>query len=232
MIHYHGTPMGGPNDRAAESLSGRHALISFAAPAHLEIVCEVCQSFCLDNGAFTAWKSGNPITNWQPYYEWVAKVKREPSFDFAIIPDVIDGTEEEQDRLVEEWPFGRIGVPVWHMNESPERLQRLCREWPRVAIGSTGEFKTVGSENWWIRIREVFPLICENGQPITKLHGLRMLNPKIFTQLPLSSADSSSVALNSCMNTAWKGTYAPPVPWRARILMARVEAYSSARRWE
>ena len=35
------------------------------------MAAEVCQSFCLDNGAFSAWQSGAPITDWSGYYAWV-----------------------------------------------------------------------------------------------------------------------------------------------------------------
>jgi len=231
VIHYHGTPIGGPHDRAAESMIGRHAFVSFAAPSQLDLVAEVCQSFACDNGAFSAWRSGNPITKWDAYYEWVGEIKREPGFDWAVIPDVIDGTEEEQDRLIDEWPHGVLGVPVWHMNEPVERLRRLSEKWARVALGSTGAYKTVGTPQWWGRMSEAMNAVCVAGQPIAKLHGLRMLDMDVFSHLPLSSADSTSAAFNSHVDAAWKGTYEPPKPWRTRVLMARIESANHARHW-
>lgn len=232
MIHYHGTPIGGPHDRAAESLLGRHAFVSFAAPSQLEIVVSVCQSFAVDNGAFSAWRSGKAITDWAPFYEWVAGIKNEPTLDFALIPDVIDGTEREQDDLVEAWPYPEIGVPVWHMNEDVARLVRLCSAWSRVAIGSTGAYKDPGSSLWWSRMADAMNSICVDGKPPCKLHGLRMLDPGIFCHLPLASADSTSAAFNSHVDAAWNGTYEPPKAWRTRVLMARIEAWGSARSWE
>jgi len=231
VIHYHGTPIGGPHDRAAESLIGRHAFVSFAAPSQLEIVVSVCQSFAVDNGAFSAWRSGGVITDWQPYYDWVAEIRSEPTFDWALIPDVIDGDEKSQDALVEQFPYPSVGVPVWHMNESIPRLTELCKDWPRVAIGSTGAYQDPGTPQWWGRVAEAMLAVCVDGQPSCKLHGLRMLDPAIFTHLPLSSADSTSAAFNSHVDAAWKGTYEPPKPWRTRVLMARIEANNSARKW-
>lgn len=231
MIHYHGTPIGGPHDRAAESLNGRHAFVSFAAPSQLDIVLDACQSFACDNGAFSAWRGGKQVTDWGPYYSWVAEVMREPGFDWAVIPDVIDGSEDEQDNLLDEWPHGFSGVPVWHMNESMERLNRLVSYWPRVAIGSTGDYKAVGTRQWWLRMGDAMHAICENGYPRTKLHGLRMLDMEVFQHLPFASADSTSAAFNSHVDSAWKGTYEPPKPWRTRLLMARIEAVNGARRW-
>tara|TARA_R110001632_G_scaffold215943_1_gene343272 strand:+ start:506 stop:700 length:195 start_codon:yes stop_codon:yes gene_type:complete len=59
-----------------------------------------------------------------------------------MMPDVIDGGEKENDKLLKEWPkeLKGCGVPVWHMNESDERFIRLCSEYDRVAIGSCGEY--------------------------------------------------------------------------------------------
>lgn len=91
MIHYHGLPIT-PASAAAKVLSGRHEFVSFLTPQQLEIAVECCQSFAVDNGAFSAWKSGRVI-DWTEYFAWVESIKRLPNFDFAVIPDVIDGDE-------------------------------------------------------------------------------------------------------------------------------------------
>ena len=39
-------------------------------------------------------------------------------------------------------------------------------------------------------------------------------------------------ALNCNMDTRWNGVYAPPTTgWRARVIMARIESYTSAPRF-
>ena len=132
MIHYHGLPIT-PATAARAAVSGGHAFVSFRYPDQLGLVLEVCQSFAVDNGAFSAWKSGEPVTDWTRYYEWVAELHCYPNFDFAVIPDVIDGDEQANDVLLAEWPWrgtakgGCIGAPVWHMHESIDRLVRLAR---------------------------------------------------------------------------------------------------------
>ncbi len=71
-------------------------------------------------------------------------------------------------------------------------------------------------------------ILDEYGQPITKLHGLRMLNQQIFTKLPLSSADSTNVARNIGLDSNWKGTYQPhSKETRTSVLVERIEAYNS-----
>lgn len=233
MIHYHGLPIT-PATAAARLLQGRHAFVSFAHPVQLEIAQELCQSFAVDNGAFSAWKSGKPITDWKPFYAWVDELKTHPGFDFAVIPDVIDGDEVANDDLIREWPHEpHLSAPVWHMHESIERLFDLANFWPRVCIGSSGAYATIGNSLWWARIGEALNAICdESGRPACRLHGLRMLDPEVFTRLPFASADSTNVGRNIGIDSAWRGTYQPPdKEWRADLLAARIEAHNSSDRW-
>jgi len=234
MIHYHGLPIT-PATAAAKVMTGRHAFVSFAHPHQMEVALDVCQSFALDNGAFSAWRSGNPITDWTPYYSWVASICRHPGFDFAVIPDVIDGDEVANDTLMQEWPFpSHLSAPVWHMHESIERLAHMAKRWPRVCIGSSGEFAVVGNAAWWGRMAEAMNAICDdNGRPPCKLHGLRMLNPDVFTSLPFASADSTNIAQNVGIDSAWRGTYQPATKeWRAMVMADRIEAHNSASAWD
>lgn len=230
MIHYHGTPCGATREDVARFLKGRHALISFFRPEDIGTAAEVCQSFCIDNGAFSAWKSGKAIEDWQPYYEFIDEWRTHPAFDWAIIPDVIDGDEDANDALLDEWNGQVEGVPVWHMHESLERLDRLCR-WPRLALGSSGDFATVGTDQWWRRISEAMEVICVNGRPRTKLHGLRMLDPAVFGRMPLASADSTNAVRNSSSYSRF-GMYQPPnASTRMSIIAERIEAHQAAPVW-
>lgn len=228
MIHYHGGPIT-PETCATRAWTGRHAFISFAHPYQIETAAGCAQTFALDNGAFSLWKAGKPI-NWRDYYKWVGQWYAHPGFDFAVIPDVIEGSEEENDALLREWPLLRHqGAAVWHTNESVERLVRLATEWPRVAIGSSGEYDAANVAKLNQRLADVLPSICDqHGRPWCKLHGLRMLNPKIFTQWPFASADSTNVARNIGIEKKWKGTYLPATKeTRTQILVERIESMNS-----
>ena len=193
-------------------------------------------AFCVDNGAFTAWRQGNTITDWQPYYAWVKEWARCPRFDFAIIPDVIEGSEEENDELIVEWRAECQDIeaaPVWHMHESLERLETMINEWNRVCIGSSGKFSKVGSLAWHERMCSAMDRICdEAGRPRVKIHGLRMLAPAIVERYPLASADSTNVAQNSQLLGRFGG-YAPPTQAQRReVIASRIEATISASVWE
>lgn len=232
MIHYHGGPIT-PASAAIKVWRGRHAMVSFAHPSQVGLAADICQSFVIDNGAFSAWRKGKPIANWEPYYQWCEKWLFHPGCDFAVIPDVIDGTEKENDALLAEWPFVDRGVPVWHMHESMERLDRLANSYLRVAVGSSGPYATVGTLMWWARIGEALDgLRMSAGFLECKLHGLRMLNPAIVRRLPLSSADSTVVARNIGLDKKWRGPYLPrSKETRGVVLAERIEAANSIGRW-
>lgn len=239
VIKYHGVPFSGSNSEAAEALIGRHAFISFAAQSQLETCLEVCQSVALDNGAFSAWRSGR-VVDWNDYFRWAEKLMRHPRVDWAVIPDVIDGDEAANVRLIAKWhewfhtDAMSFGVPVWHMHESDTKLKYLAHAYKRIAIGSSAEFSQVGSSAWHIRMNWAMKLICdERGQPKTKLHMLRGLDPDVFTLYPFASGDSTNAGRNCGVDKAWKGTYAPPSnSWKARVIMARIEGQNSAPNWD
>jgi hypothetical protein len=229
MIHYHGGPIT-PDTCAIRAWKGRHAFISYAHHGQIGLAAEYCQSFALDNGAFSFWKAKKQ-TDWAGYYRWVAKWRRHPGFDFAVIPDVIDGSERDNDELAEQWPFAvHEGAVVWHVNESIERLARLARKYPIVCIGSSGKYDVSRPAAFLARMNDALPAILDSdGYPICKLHGLRMLNPKIFTQLPLATADSTNVARNIGIDSAWRGgTYQPASKeTRTAVMVERIESYNS-----
>jgi hypothetical protein len=231
MIHYHGTPFGGARTEAARFFVGRHALVPFSYPDDIAIVADLCQSFVLDNGAFTAWTQGGSV-DVPGYIGWCEEWHLHPGFDWALIPDVIDGDELANDALLEQWPRHITGVPVWHMHESINRLVRLAVEWKVVALGSSGHYKTPGTSAWWRRMTDAMTAICdEKGRPPCKLHGLRMLDPDIFRHLPLSSADSTNAAVNAGSLSRF-GSYLPPTrAQRAEVIAARIESHNSAPCW-
>lgn len=100
MTAYHGTPVGGTRQDGARFLAGRHALVPFPRQDDMGIVADVCQSFVFDNGAFSVWKKGGKL-DVDGYTAWVEQWHRHPGFDWALIPDVIDGDEAANDALME-----------------------------------------------------------------------------------------------------------------------------------
>ena len=231
MIHYHGGPIT-PLSVAHAVWATRHAFVSYEWPEQVALVAEICQSFAIDNGAFSVWRRGGSL-DVNGYVAFVDEWKRHPAFDWCLIPDAIDGGEADNDRLLGEYRNAGgdllTSVPVWHLHESFDRLVRLCRTFPRVALGSSGEWAQVGTPQWWQRMGEAMDAICDaEGRPPCKLHGLRMLNPTVFSQLPLSSADSTNVAQNHARQ---RQMYQLSPAMAGLTLVDRIERHASAPRW-
>jgi hypothetical protein len=191
-MHYHGTDV---PVRVLYELTGRCLCVSYLGTRkrEVEIAHRIAQSIMLDNGAFSVWRAGK-AADWAGFYRWV-----EPWLDhhttWAVIPDVIDGDEAANDNLLAQWPHGTRGAPVWHMHEPVARLLRLAERWPRICIGSSGQYAIVGDACWHARMVVAMNELCGNGPPPVWLHMLRgmALGGSIY---PFASVDSSDIARN------------------------------------
>ncbi len=200
MLKYYGTPLT-PMKVFNKVFVGRRCLIPFPRPDDLKRAVKICKGIIVDNGAFTLWRKGGKI-EWEEYYNFIDDIKED--IDFFFIPDVIDGTEQENDRLVQEYLYKEYhtrdimnGVPIWHINESLDRLERLMNDFDLIAIGSAGEYSEIASPSWERRMDKAMRVLCdEDGYPKVDIHMLRCLNPKVFTRFPFYSGDSTSLAQN------------------------------------
>jgi hypothetical protein len=191
VIHYHGTPI---TPRATLlRLAGRCFCVSYANPQNIGVCHEIGQSVMLDCGAYTRWRTGR-ATDWPGYYRWCERWLQYHT-TWAVIPDVIDGSERENDALIEAWPFGDRGAPVWHMHEPVARLLRLAQRWPRVCIGSSGAYQSVGGAQWRRRMDAAMDALCGDGPAPVWLHLLRGLK-LAGSRYPFASADSTNIARN------------------------------------
>ena len=190
-MHYHGTPIS-PVATLME-LAGACFCVSHQRPDDVRRAHQIGQSVMLDNGAFSAWKSGKP-TDWNGYYSWCDQWLVYPT-TWAVIPDVINAGTQEQDGLLREWPHGHRGAPVWHMDEPVSRLLRLCDEWPRVCIGSTDEFSEVLSPAWRRKMDQAFNEVSARHKRLPWLHMLRGMQLSGM-HWPFASVDSTDIAQN------------------------------------
>ena len=132
--------------------------------------------------------------NVSKYYEWLEPMLGHPHW--AVIPDVIDGSVSEQQKLVKTWAFRKeFGAPVWHLGLSFEYLLELSDNWPKVCLGSSGSFWKVGSLEWRNRMDDALDYLMKHRTALPWLHGLRMM-AQIGKRWPLASADSVNVARN------------------------------------
>ena len=128
-------------------------------------------------------------------------------------------------------------VPIWHLHESLEWLGVLINSsrFQRIALGSSGEFAVVGDEKWEQRMNDAMQVICDDkGRPKKKVHGLRMMDPTVFSRYPFSSVDSCNVARNIGIDKAWDSfKYGGDISksMRGVIIAKRCEDHASASVW-
>lgn len=212
-IHYHGTPLTPRSDLVG--MAGKHFCVSFANPGDADWCLQFGQSVMWDNGAFTFFRGGKP-TDWAKFYAWLEPRLGHPHW--AVIPDVIDGTVDQQRELVSQWPHGTMGAPVWHMALPIDYLLELASQWPRICFGSSGAYWQVGSDQWCRRADEAFNALERRGlRPwVHMLRGLAMCGDR----WPFASADSVNVARN------FKDTNADP-----ERMARRIDAIQCPVRW-
>lgn len=191
MLHYHGTPI--TPKRELLTLGGKCFCVSFARPDNIKIVHSIGQSVLLDNGAFSVWRR-NITPNWPGYYAWADKWL-DYRTTWAVIPDVIDGEEEDNDRLLRQWPHKERGAPVWHLHESVDRLLKLCDTHEKVCFGSSGIFGRPKTPLWHRRVEEAFNAVAARHRVMPWIHMLRGMALS-DSEYPFSSVDSTDVARN------------------------------------
>jgi hypothetical protein len=215
-IHYHGTPI--TPRRVLHELAGRHFCVSFAKPQDVAECHRIGQSVMLDNGAFSVWKRAMK-PDWPNYYAWSDRWLDFPE-TWAIIPDVIEGTDADQDALIDQWPHGERGTPVWHMHESIERFVRLTEEWPRVAIGSSKQYAELLTPHWTARMDEAWNAVMKRHRRVPRVHMLRGMQ-LVRREWPFASVDSTDIARNhSRLHNS------------ARVMADRWDAAQCPDRWE
>ncbi|EPD5616121.1 hypothetical protein ACE3IH_03275 [Enterobacter hormaechei subsp. hoffmannii] len=196
--HFHGTPVwGSAGDVHRIAVSGAGAFVSYVRPDQIAASLNFAAAVGIDNGAFSAWMRGLVI-NWCEFYEWLLGYYHHPKVAFFVIPDVVEGGESDNDALIRQVPrmFRDKAAPVWHLHESIDRLVELCREWPRVCFGSSGEYAVIRTERWHRRMQEAFETIYCKYTFQTRVHGLRMLDGRVMGNYPLATADSTNLACN------------------------------------
>lgn len=207
MEKYHGTPIT-PMAQLAR-MAGRNFCVSFERPDNLKHCLQIAQRVMFDNGAFSA-KTRGAEFDLPGFYEWIEPILAHPHW--GVVPDVIDGTVEQQREMVATWPFRReFGMPVWHLGLPIDYLIELCDDWGQVCFGSAGTYWQIGTPAWCGRMDEAFnALVHAFGAQLPWVHGLRMLG-QADGPWPLASADSTNVAQNFKRDTGCAECKAAPI---------------------
>jgi hypothetical protein len=216
-IHYHGTPIT-PHEIIL-GLAGCCFCVSFSDSRQVRAAHELGQSVMLDNGAFSQWKRGK-ATDWAGYYAWCNEWLDWPT-TWAVIPDVIEGSDEENDALISQWPHGQRGAPVWHLHEPLDRLVKLCDMWPRVCFGSSGQYAQIDSPEWHRRVSQAWNLLARYHERLPWIHMLRGMDLG-GSAYPFSSLDSTNIARNHARNSCYRD---------ARLMAIQIDGRQCPGRW-
>lgn len=206
---FHGLPLT-PNAAFEAVMPGRSACVSFFRPEQAALAEEQCPHIMWDNGAYSEWqaalKRGEEWfvrDDWTPYYRWLEDRLFWPG-RWAVIPDAPGAPSQLNDGLLNAWPFGQKGAPLWHMDGPIERLGRLCEKYDRVCLGWVGEFdpatgkirkdqQAVGCDAYRERMDDVARLFGNRWPVIHMMRGIM-----VARDYPFASADSTSLAQNGC----------------------------------
>jgi hypothetical protein len=174
-------------------MAGKHFCVSFEDHRDIDWCVKNGQSVMLDNGAFSAFTKGKTI-DFKAYEEWIEPYLYPPNW--AIIPDVIDGSVEEQRELMKMFSHlpNHLVSPVWHMSLPINWLLELADNFPRFCFGSSGKYWQVGSSVWCRRADEAWNELTKRGHKswVHMMRGLALCGDVY----PFASADSTNVARN------------------------------------
>ncbi len=216
------------------SLAGSSFCVSHADPRDLGRVIELVgeeEILVLDNGAFSHWKKKKGAIDRNKFWSWANQAQAISSQAVAVIPDVIEGSQEEN-LLEVSWAlreelaeFPERTMAIWHLNESLDQLAVLCRLMNFVGFGSCAEFDVqTKRSDYMARIREASQVVDQVEAEHDRrpwIHLMRGLG--VFAELTrFESADSTNIAVNHSRYKAEHGDD------RAAFLRRRIQAQVDA----
>ncbi len=149
----------------------------------------------LDSGAFSTFSDPHKakLLDWddyvKKYIDFIKKTDQDLFFELDI--DCVVGLEKvEYYRKQIEDATGKQPIPVWHSNRKWEYFEKMCEEYPYVALGTT----TANLDGRKIRknplvLQKFIATAHRNG---SKIHGLGFTNIKWLKHLKFDSVDSTT----------------------------------------
>lgn len=145
------------------------------------------KDFLLDSGAFTFMQSSKNHVNWEEYLNrYIAYINKYDIKNFFELDiDTITGydyVKELRKRL--ETETGKKCMPVFHKIRGLKEWEKMCQEYPYVAIGTMHEYN--GKP-------EILMYLLDIAKKYgTKVHGLGFTRLNLLDKVPFYSVDSTS----------------------------------------
>ena len=184
MIYYFAGGDASPKDlETAINVGATNFLISYHYRRNHKRVLEMIRKHgchvLLDSGAFSAWKNGFEI-ELEEYIQYI----RECGIGKYMSLDVVGDIEKTNYNFYKMVDSGLYPIPVFHMGDDWVHLEKLCKEFPYIAIGGTvGRHEKV-RRNFFGELFERFPN--------HKFHGLGVSSNKLISEFPFFTVDGAS----------------------------------------
>lgn len=145
------------------------------------------KDFLLDSGAFTFMQSSKKAVDWEEYLDrYIAFVNKwDVKNFFELDIDTITGYDYVKKLRVRlEKETGKQCMPVFHKIRGLAEWERMCQEYPYVAIGTMHEYN--GRPDILVYLLDIAK---KYG---TKVHGLGFTRLNLLAKVPFYSVDSTS----------------------------------------
>jgi hypothetical protein len=149
----------------------------------------------IDSGAYTAWSQKTNI-NIELYAEWCRQYEMDDGFSHHITFSNLDVIGDAKGTWKNQKTMENLGVPalpVYHIGEPIEYLERYIKFYKYFALGGLVPFSTNKA-----KLREFLDMafakyICDkDGMPKVKVHGFGMTNHEMMVRYPWYSVDSTA----------------------------------------
>ena len=175
-----------------------------------------------DSGAFTAWSRGKEVvlddliavySEMLEKYEqgadavWLISLDKIPgSRGRTASPSEIDGACAESDRNFEvlKKRFGERVLPVFHQNESTERLHSVAAMSDYICVSPRNDLHEASRRKWATEVHAKIP-----GK---KTHGLAATGYEMMSKVPWTSVDSATWALAGANGNIFRDTRLRSLP--------------------
>jgi len=152
--------------------------------------------FMLDSGAFTFMDNSKDVSgvNWNDYVRSYAEFINKMDIDLFFeldIDAVIPLKEVEKLRHLLEDLTGKKSIPVWHRKRGLKYWEWMCKNYPYVAISSSGMYASAWVNNTK-SIHVINKMVDIAHQFGTKVHGLGYTKLKKLENVKYDSVDSTA----------------------------------------
>jgi hypothetical protein len=151
-------------------------------------------SLIMDSGAFSAWKSGNPI-NLEEYCDFL--LRNEEWITHSVALDVINPSDTEKaasesyNNYIYMRSRGLRPIPVWHVGESVTWLYRLLDAGADYIGLSASSIVAGGAAEDWYALAWSY-LVDTRGTPTIRAHAFGEGRAKSLMRFPFYSADTTT----------------------------------------